>query len=300
MKRFFEQASAQWVRYSDYEWKKDGNGILYLTPAAEAKPIIYDPLADAESLVLDALNIGRMGMGRKPDAEIQKAIRSFAVKYGLFGLMTALPTTAKFMDYEAVYLLKNRFFKDETMNTLDYLALFFPFEKPEVAKRGIESMWNLSGDKNMMALAMTMRDQPMAVNMSFQRSYAERYDWLKNQFKDWAFILTTAILYYMDYDKLSPDQRNIYQQAMATLDGNTPTYHIALYDKPTIVWDFHSLLLGIQLMFSFMLADNENPLRICRNCAKVYVAKGKDQDFCGTECRKLYQAQKNGKNNGDK
>ena len=88
--------------------------------------------------------------------------------------------------------------------------------------------------------------------------------------------------------------------AMATLDGNTPTYHIALYDKPTIVWDFHSLLLGIQLMFSFMLADNENPLRICRNCAKVYVAKGKDQDFCGTECRKLYQAQKNGKNNGDK
>ena len=174
----------------------------------------------------------------------------------------------------------------ETMNTLDYMGLFFPFEKPEVAKRGIESLWNLSGSKDMMALAMTMRDQPMAVNMSFQRSYAERYDWLKNRFKDWAFILTTAILYYMGYDKLSPDQRNIYQQAMATLDGNTPTYHIALYDKPTIVWDFHSLLLGIQLMFSFMLADDENPLRICRNCAKVYVAKGGDQVFCGTACKK--------------
>ena len=26
MKRYFEQASAQWVRYSDYEWKKDGKG----------------------------------------------------------------------------------------------------------------------------------------------------------------------------------------------------------------------------------------------------------------------------------
>ena len=175
MKQYFEQASAQWVRYSDYEWKKDGKGILYLTPVADAKPIIYNPLADAVSLVLDALNIGRMGMSKKPDAEIQKAIHGFAVKYGLFGLMTALPTTAKFMEYEAVYLLKNRFFKDETMNTLDYLALFFPFEKPEVAKHGIESMWNLSGDKDMMALAMTMRNRPMAVNMSFQRSYAERY-----------------------------------------------------------------------------------------------------------------------------
>ncbi|MBR1583905.1 MAG: hypothetical protein IJ662_00005, partial [Clostridia bacterium] len=55
---------------------------------------------------------------------------------------------------------------------------------------------------------------------------------------------------------------------------------------------FHSLLLGIQLMFSFMLADDENPLRICRNCAKVYVAKRKDQDFCGALCRKQYDARK--------
>ena len=45
-----------------------------------------------------------MGMARKPDTEIQTAIRQFAVKYGLFGLMTALPTTPDFMEYEAVYL----------------------------------------------------------------------------------------------------------------------------------------------------------------------------------------------------
>ena len=43
-------------------------------------------------------------MSKKPDAEIQKAIQQFAVKYGLFGLMTALPTTPNFMEYEAVYL----------------------------------------------------------------------------------------------------------------------------------------------------------------------------------------------------
>ena len=44
-------------------------------------------------------------MSKKPDAEIQKAIQQFAVKYGLFGLMTALPTTPNFMEYE-VYLPK--------------------------------------------------------------------------------------------------------------------------------------------------------------------------------------------------
>ena len=77
--------------------------------------------------------------------ERQTAIRQFAVKYGLFGLMTALPTTP------------------------DY-----------VIKHGIESMWNIENDRVMMALAMTMTD------------------------------------------------------------------------KPTIIWDFHSLLLGVQMMFSFM------------------------------------------------
>ena len=37
--------------------------------------------------------------------------------------------------------------------------------------------------------------------MSFQREYAEPYDWVAQQFKDWAFTLTTSILYYNDYDQ---------------------------------------------------------------------------------------------------
>ena len=41
---------------------------------------------------------------------------------------------------------------------------------------------------------------------------------------------------------------------------------IQLLDKPTIYWDFHSLLLGIQMMFSFMPADDEQPLRLCKRC----------------------------------
>lgn len=36
--------------------------------------------------------------------------------------------------------------------------------------------------------------------------------------------------------------------SMAAFDGMAPTYHIALFDKPTIVWNFHSLMLGIQLL----------------------------------------------------
>ena len=44
---------------------------LYLTPTKTAQPSIYDPLAESQPIVLDAINIGRMGMSKKPDAEIQ-------------------------------------------------------------------------------------------------------------------------------------------------------------------------------------------------------------------------------------
>ena len=133
-------------------------------------------------------------MNRSLEDEVEKAIMAFVTHYGLLGLMTALPNTPSFMDYEAVYLPKNHFIKEESMATEDYLALFYPFDKLDVVKKGVESSWNVSGDNMMIALTMTFMDEPMAKNMSFQREYAEPYDWVAQQFKDWAFTLTTSIL----------------------------------------------------------------------------------------------------------
>ncbi len=62
----------------------------------------------------------------------------------------------------------------------------------------------------MMALALTMTDKPMANNMSFQREYAERYDWVTQQFMDWAFTYITSFLYYEDYDTLNDETRQMY------------------------------------------------------------------------------------------
>lgn len=225
-RKLFECTSSTWVRYSDYEWKKAEDSTLYLTPAPNAKPSIYDPLKETQEIALDALQIGRLCMSKEAmDAEIQKAILPFAVKYGLFGLMTALPTTLDFMKYEAVYLPKNHFIKEEGMPTEDYLNLFFPFDKLDIVKRGVESMWNVQDDRIMIVLDMTMGDRPMAVNMSFQREYAERYDWLKQQFTDWAFNAAASFFYYTDYDFLEEDAKRLMQQSIAVFGGNAPTYH---------------------------------------------------------------------------
>ena len=163
-------------------------------------------------MVLDALNVGALQMNRKGEAAVREAVMGFVSRYGLLGFLTALPTTPSFMDYEAVYLPKNHFIREESLPTQDYLSLFFPFEKLDIQKKGTKSQWNLTGDRAMMALALTMQDAPQAVSMSFQREYAERYDWLARQFKDLAFSFYSSFLYYNDYDVLDEMTRDLYRQ----------------------------------------------------------------------------------------
>ena len=176
MQNLFAHASSYWVRYNQYEIKTGKNGRRYIMAAPAAEPKVYDLLKDSEKLVVDALNVGMLCMGRKSEAVIEQAVLEFVHQYGLLGLMTALPTTPSFMDYEAVYLPKNRFIKAESMQTEAFLSLFYPFEKLDVVKEGIQSSWNINQDRAMMALAMTFAEQPMAMNMQFQRQYAEPYE----------------------------------------------------------------------------------------------------------------------------
>ena len=61
------------------------------------------------------------------------------------------------------------------MDTEKYLAHFFPSEKPDFFKNGKDSLWNINGDRTMIALAMTFRKEPEAQVMCFMRNYAERY-----------------------------------------------------------------------------------------------------------------------------
>ena len=292
MNNLFQRASSHWVKYSEYELKKATDGTRYIKPAPRAKPTVYDPLKDAETLVVDALNVGMLQMDRAGEKAVNAAVMEFVHKYGLLGFMTALPTTPDFMNYDATYLPKNHFIKEESMSVDEYAALFFPFEKPEFKKSKDEVRFDVSGDRDMLALAMTFSDKPMALNMSFQREYAENYDWLLTQFKDWAFTFTASFLYYEDYDRIDETTRDLYRLGMAAFGGIAPTYHIALLDKPTSVWDFYSLMLGTQMMFSFLLTDNAKPLRICKHCQKAFVAGHPNAAFCSPRCKNQYNVYK--------
>ncbi len=296
MENIFKHSSYNWVKYSKYIKIEGEEDNWYVAPAPDAKVKIFNPLDNAEQMVIDALNVGWTCMNsNSSDEDKEQAVFRFIYEYGLLGFMTALPTTPKFIEYDSVYLMKNQFIKEETMSTDDYLDIFFPFIKPEIIRKSNGGFnWAVGGDRDMIALALTMTNRPMALNMTFQRGYAERYDWIVKQFKDWAFTFFTTVLYY-DNDDTDDTTGQIYREAMAAFDGISPSYHIELLDKPTIVWDFHSLLLAIQMMFSFMLTDEHNPLKICKHCNTVFKASRPSAVFCSPQCKNRYNVYKSRK-----
>ena len=146
MKNLFEHTSSPWIRYSSYEYRTAEDGTLYIVVSADAKPEMYNPMKDAESLVLDAVNIGLQVMHKAPEDELKSMVLRFINSYGFLGFMTALPTTAEFITYESVYLPKNHFIKEESLSTESYLDYFYPFDLGILFKHKIlidEIIWSI-------------------------------------------------------------------------------------------------------------------------------------------------------------
>lgn len=290
MNRLFEHSKALWVKYSDYVINETADGVKYLQSAPNAVPQPYDPIDDFENIVIEAVNVGRLCMKKeRPDEEKYDAIRDFSLKYGLLGIMTAIPTTPRFLSYENVFFPKNHFIRGESMTVEQYMAVFFPFKKLDIRKKGEEYRWTLEGDRETVLLGILTDGRPLETHMSFQHEYAERLDWMKEQFIDWAFTLLTLFFFYEDKGGMTEKQKEFHRQSMAAFDGLTPTYHVALMDdRPRLVWNFNSLLQGIQLMYSMMLTDENKPVKMCRNCGKAFKARRYRDKFCSKECSEGY------------
>ena len=172
------------------------------------------------------------------------------------------------------------------METKQFLDYFYLFKKPLLRKRGVEYTWEVEGNTDAIALELTFSSEPTAKRMSFQKEYAEPLDWIITALKDMTFPFITSKYFYEHGDAFDVDEKKLMAQGVAAFGGIAPTYRIALLDKPTIVWDFHSLLIGLQMMFSFMMAEDKTPLRMCDSCDTIFVANRKTQRYCCDKCRR--------------
>jgi hypothetical protein len=77
MDKLFQKTNAYWAKYSEYEYRKGEGGIIYLSPKADSVPSIYNPMKEAETLVVDAVNVGRAAMKRGNKKKLQEAVLGF-------------------------------------------------------------------------------------------------------------------------------------------------------------------------------------------------------------------------------
>ena len=147
LKHWFESQNADWARFDEYIIIKSG-GKKYVTPGMSAKPAAYDPLAVADEIVVDALNIGIMCINdNTKESAIEGAMLGFCGKYGLLGFMPALPTTPDFWEDDAVHIPKNPILRPAKMPVKEYVDMFFPPEKEVMANQKAKAMQWFLGDR---------------------------------------------------------------------------------------------------------------------------------------------------------
>jgi hypothetical protein len=52
LKSLFGQSVTRWIKYSEYECVKAADGELYIVPTTKAVSFVYDPLENAESMIV--------------------------------------------------------------------------------------------------------------------------------------------------------------------------------------------------------------------------------------------------------
>lgn len=295
MKNIFERSRARWIRYDKYEIREAPDGIRYITPARDAKPEHYNPLKCGETLVVDALNVGMMMMrgGSYLDPKVEPAILEFARKYGMLGFITGMPTTSEFMDYDYAYLNKNQFIRDEMMRSEDFAKLFFPFKDLDFEKEKIGAPWGSEDDEDMLDLQLSYKYADRATKLSVRRQYAEPYEWYALELKDYAFTFYASYYYYFNKGTLCEEECEVLRDSVRAFGGIAPTYYIELgFTNPIMCWRFFSLMNVIQMLLSFMLVDEENQLRMCKHCDRVFVSTRSNAAFCSPTCKNRYNVYK--------
>lgn len=277
--KFFQSASSDWVRYSAYELRKDENGVVYVTPAPGATFHVYNPLDVAAKLVVDALGIGNLMVCQSPNRKkIERAVLRFAKNYGLLGFMAYLPLNHNYFQSENVFLGKTNITDSEQMKTKDYMALFLPFKKEPVQ---LDSVFPLRPAE--------ITSRPISYDVVFSNAYSERLDWLTSYFEA-LFIHFAATFYHGKAD--SEQHQNWFDDEIVHFGNDGLAYSITLQNgKPTLLWNFNSLKLAMETAYSFYVTGDTCPLRICRDCGRVFYATSARSEFCETKCRNRHNVE---------
>jgi len=274
----FSNAHASWVRYDNYELRKDGHDT-YIVPACGAKATIYNPVDQVRDMSIEALNLGReMDSCEDDAAETTKQILRFVQKYGFLGVMVDVPVSDNFYEAEETHFIPNPFFPvDEKMDTQKYMARFFPFEEtvPQLEQT----------DTSISAYA----GRKPIYEYVFSGAYCEWLMFYVSYFQN-IFKLFDACMKYVDEPQLF--RALALRTGILQFSEHKLRYSIVAAGQPVMRWEFASMKAVMDLFVVGCITDPAQPVRQCKHCGKIFYRDDLRMEFCSPQCRNRYNVYK--------
>jgi len=276
--------ASEWIRYSDYEYRENETGELYIVPTEEATFELFNPFDVADVIVVDILQIGEYAIsGEKTEEKeniLKQMILEFCKKYGLLGLVYSSVYNRNIVDEDKVLMVeKNYITKESLLDATEYINKFIPFIEDEDLyfrkfKRGVDVKKREDSPK-------FFGKRPLILDVVFSKFYAERYDWILSFAKDIARHFRQVLVFRNSSNHLT--------DAVTIISGGfNPQkigFTISYLDKANIAWEFDSLKNTIEMIYAFAITGDTSHLNKCKYCGKIYIPTNAKSLYCSPSCR---------------
>lgn len=278
--------ATDWIRYSDYEYKKSEMGDLYIVPTPEATFSMYNPFDVAEDLLMDFMRIGEYALKSEGDEnseyneELKNTILIFAKKYGLLGLISASVYNRNVIgDDNVMFIENNHLKKEKVMDGTKYLDLFIPFaEEDDIVVGEYKNSVYLGKSEDSPRF---YGKRPIVMDLIFSRFYAEQVKWILDFAKMIVSHFNQLLMYRNSSSYLVENVTIMAGHFHAEKIGFT----INQLDKTTIAWQFDSLKTTIETIYAFAVTDEKILLNRCNHCGNVFIANSNREKYCNPACR---------------
>lgn len=286
--------ATDWIKYSDYEYKDDEQGNLYIKPKEEAVFSMYNPFDTAENLIIDFLKVGDVSMRyyndkcNKTYEDVKKQVLLFVKKYGLLGLISASTYNHNIISDSEVLIIEKNYIgiKEKSMNSEMYIKLFTLFaESGDLSVKYYKNSFDLIKAEDSPKF---YGKRPLVMDLIFSKFYAERLEWIMK----FAVMLSKHFNQLLVYRASAGYLLNPVTILADTFKANKIGFTISQIDKTVISWDFDSLKTAMETIYGFAVTDQNILLSRCEHCGDLYISLSNREKYCNPACRNRANVQK--------
>lgn len=286
--------ATDWIKYSDYEYKGDSSGSLYIKPKENTDFSMYNPFNVAENLLIDFLKIGEASRSYYKNKsgevyeELKKMVLLYIKKYGLLGLISASTYNRNVVGDKDIIIMEKNYIgiKEKSVDSKTYMKLFTPFAN--------EDDLSIKYYKNCVDLVKSEDSpkfygkRPIVMDLIFSKFYAEKLDWIIEFARMFSEHFSQLLVYRSSKNYLTEHVTILAD----TFKANKIGFTINQLEKTMISWDFDSLKTTLETIYAFAVTDENILLSICENCGDFYIALSSREKYCNPACRNRSNVQK--------